>query len=72
VHGRRVIKEEVPGLANLYYDYDERGCIISITEGEGEVAPPPSPMTPIVATLPKSPTPSIALKPLLVKKLVVF
>lgn len=34
----RLIKEEVPGLANVYYDYDERGRIISLTEGEGEVA----------------------------------
>jgi YD repeat-containing protein len=34
----RIIKEEVPDLANVYYDYDERGRLISITEGEGEAA----------------------------------
>jgi RHS repeat-associated protein len=34
----RIIKEEVLDLANVYYEYDERGRVISITEGEGEAA----------------------------------
>jgi RHS repeat-associated protein len=34
----RIIKEEVLDLANVYYEYDERGRLISITEGEGEAA----------------------------------
>jgi RHS repeat-associated protein len=34
----RIIKEEVPGLANVYYAYDERGRLIATTEGEGEEA----------------------------------
>jgi YD repeat-containing protein len=34
----RVIKEEVPGLANVYYSYDSRGRLIQIAEGEGDEA----------------------------------
>ncbi|MCL6613780.1 MAG: RHS repeat protein [Firmicutes bacterium] len=31
----RVIRTEVPGLAPVAFEYDERGRLVSITEGEG-------------------------------------
>ncbi len=34
----RIIKEEVPGLANVYYSYDSRGRLTQIAEGEGDEA----------------------------------
>jgi len=34
----RAISVEVPGLANAYYAYDERGRLISTTSGEGDEA----------------------------------
>ncbi len=34
----RVIKEEVPGLANVYYRYDSRGRLTQIAEGEDDEA----------------------------------
>ncbi|MCP3894190.1 MAG: RHS repeat protein, partial [Bacteroides sp.] len=34
----RIIKEEVPGLANVYYRYDSRGRLTQIAEGEDDEA----------------------------------
>jgi RHS repeat-associated protein len=34
----RVVKETVPGLANVYYTYDSRGRLTQIIEGEGDEA----------------------------------
>ncbi|MEK8019711.1 MAG: hypothetical protein VSS75_022790, partial [Candidatus Parabeggiatoa sp.] len=34
----RVIQKQVPGLADVFYTYDNRGRLTQVTEGEGDEA----------------------------------